>query len=50
VLNACTRASVEMSPATGRLAVAGWEPDGQGGIGRATAVTAFQNAPARGLH
>jgi hypothetical protein len=25
VLNGCTRVSVEMTPATGRLVVAGWE-------------------------
>jgi hypothetical protein len=36
VLNACTRVSVEMSPATGRLVVAGWEDSA-----RATAVTRY---------
>jgi hypothetical protein len=36
VLNACTRVSVEMSPATGRLVVAGWE-----NATRATDVTVF---------
>jgi hypothetical protein len=36
VLNACTRVSVEMSPASGRLVVAGWEPEG-----RVTAVTRY---------
>jgi hypothetical protein len=41
VLNECTRVSVEMSPATGRLVVAGWEPDGRGSATRATAVTVF---------
>ncbi|MFI5033805.1 MAG: hypothetical protein ACHQPH_24230 [Reyranellales bacterium] len=41
VLNACTRGSVEMSPATGVLVVAGWEPDGQGGAAPATVVTMF---------
>jgi hypothetical protein len=39
VLNECTRLSVEMSPATGRLVVAGWEPDGRGSAARVTAVT-----------
>jgi hypothetical protein len=41
VLNECTRVSVEMSPATGHLVVAGWEPDGRGSAARVTAVTAF---------
>jgi hypothetical protein len=41
VLNECTRLSVEMSPATGALVVAGWEPDGRGSAARATAVTSF---------
>lgn len=36
VLNACTRVSVEMSPSTGRLVVAGWE-----GSARATEVTRY---------
>ena len=36
VLNACTRVSVEMSPATGHLVVAGWE-----GSARATEVTRY---------
>jgi hypothetical protein len=40
VLNGCTRVSVEMSPATGRLLVAGWEPDGDA-VARVTAATAF---------
>jgi hypothetical protein len=39
VLNECTRLSVEMSPAAGRLVVAGWEPDGRGSAARVTAVT-----------
>jgi hypothetical protein len=41
VLNECTRVSVEMSPATGRLVVAGWEADGRGSAARTTAVTVF---------
>jgi hypothetical protein len=41
VLNACTRLSVEMAPASGRLVVAGWEPDGRDGAARVTAITAF---------
>jgi hypothetical protein len=36
VLNACTRVSVEMSPASGRLVVAGWEAEG-----RVTEVTRY---------
>jgi hypothetical protein len=36
VLNACTRVSVEMSPATGRLVVTGWE-----NMARATDVTRY---------
>jgi hypothetical protein len=36
VLNACTRVSVEMSPATGELVVAGWE-----NLVRATNVTRY---------
>lgn len=36
VLNACTRVSVEMLPATGELAVAGWEDSA-----RATEVTRY---------
>ena len=36
VLNACTRVSVEMSPATGQLVVAGWENSA-----RATEVTRY---------
>jgi len=40
VLNACTRLSVEMWPATGRLAVAGWEAGG-GSAERVTAVSVF---------
>lgn len=43
VRNACTRLSVEMSPAAGRLAVAGWEPDERGSAAPATAVTTFQD-------
>lgn len=39
VLNACTRLSVEMCPATGVLTVAGWEADGQGSAARVTAIT-----------
>ncbi len=31
VLNACTRLTVEMCPASGLLKVAGWEDDGRGG-------------------
>ena len=41
VLNACTRLSVEMCPATGGLAVAGWEADGRGSAERATTVSIF---------
>ena len=41
VLNDTTRVSVEMSPATGRLVVAGWEPDGRGSAARATEITTF---------
>lgn len=41
VLNAKTRLTVEMCPATGRLVVAGWEADGRGSAARATAVSAF---------
>ena len=41
VLNGCTRLSVEMLPATGRLVVAGWEPDGRDGAAPATTVTVF---------
>ena len=44
VLNECTRLSVEMAPATGRLVVAGWEPDGSGSASRATAVTTYVSA------
>ena len=44
VLNECTRLSVEMVPATGRLVVAGWEPDGRGSAARATAVTRYVSA------
>ncbi|MBN9089027.1 MAG: hypothetical protein J0J01_19135 [Reyranella sp.] len=44
VLNETTRVSVEMSPATGRLVVAGWEPDGSGSAARATAVTRYVSA------
>jgi hypothetical protein len=40
VLNGCTRVSVEMSPASGRLVVAGWEPDGRIAA-RATEVTRY---------
>lgn len=40
VLNACTRLSIEMCPATGRLAVAGWEAS-DGSAGRVTAVSVF---------
>lgn len=41
VLNACTRLSVEMCPATGRLMVAGWEPDGTGVASTVTCATEF---------
>ena len=41
VLNACTRLSVEMCPATGRLVVAGWEPDGTGAASTVTCATEF---------
>lgn len=41
VLNACTRLSVDMCPATGRLAVACWEADGRSSAERATAVSIF---------
>lgn len=40
VLNACTRLSVEMCPATGRLVVAGWEACGDAAE-RVTAVSTF---------
>jgi hypothetical protein len=33
-----------MAPATGRLVVAGWEPDGHGSAARATAVTSHVSA------
>lgn len=41
VLNACTRLSVEMCPATGSLSVAGWEADGRGSAERVTEVSTF---------
>jgi len=41
VLNPCTRLTIEMVPASGRLAVAGWEPDGNGSVVPATATTSF---------
>jgi len=41
VLNACTRLSVEMCPATGALTVAGWEADERGAAARVTAISAF---------
>lgn len=41
VLNACTRLSVEMCPATGRLVVAGWEADERGSAERVTQVSTF---------
>ncbi len=41
VVNECTRLTVDMCPATGRLAVMGWEPDGRGGASPATAYTEF---------
>jgi len=41
VLNACTRLSVEMCPATGRLVVAGWEADAAGGASAVTSATEF---------
>jgi len=41
VLNACTRLSAEMCPATGQLTVAGWEADGTGSAARVTAVSTF---------
>jgi hypothetical protein len=44
VLNETTRLSVQMAPATGRLVVAGWEPDGHGSAARATAVTSHVSA------
>lgn len=40
VLNGCTRLSVEMHPATGRLVVAGWEASGDAAE-RVTAVSTF---------
>jgi hypothetical protein len=39
VLNACTRLSIEMCPTLGRLAVAGWEPDGHGSAVPVTTAT-----------
>jgi hypothetical protein len=44
VLNECTRVSIEMAPATGRLVLAGWEPDGSGSAARVTAVTRYVSA------
>lgn len=41
VLNACTRLSVEMCPATGQLTLAGWEADERGSAARVTAVSVF---------
>ena len=41
VLNAFTRLTVDMAPASGRLSVAGWEDDGRGGAMPVTAVTTF---------
>ena len=43
VLNACTRLSVEMCPATGQVTVAGWEAD-SGSAARVTAISTFQLA------
>ncbi|WP_422015172.1 hypothetical protein [Reyranella sp.] len=43
VLNACTRLSVEMCPATGQVTVAGWEAD-SGSAARVTAISTFQQA------
>lgn len=43
VLNACTRLSVEMCPATGELTVAGWEAD-SGSAARVTAISTFRQA------
>ncbi|WP_428681133.1 hypothetical protein [Reyranella sp.] len=44
VLNACTRLSVEMCPATGQLTVAGWEADERGSAACVTAISTFQQA------
>ncbi len=44
VLNACTRLSVEMCPATGELTVAGWEGDERGSAARVTAISTFRQA------
>lgn len=44
VLNACTRLSVEMCPATGQLTVAGWEADEIGSAARVTAISTFRQA------
>lgn len=41
VLNPCTRLSVEMCPATGRVVVAGWEADERGSAARVTAISTF---------
>lgn len=48
VLNECTRLSVEMVPASGRLSVAGWEPDGRGSADLATAITPVSSPPSCG--
>jgi hypothetical protein len=42
VLNACTRLAVEMCPASARLVVQGWEPDGQGSAVPATEATVIE--------
>jgi len=41
VMNACTRLTVELAPTTGAVVVAGWEPDGRGGVAPATATTRY---------
>jgi hypothetical protein len=41
VVNECTRLTVDMCPASGRLAVMGWEPDGRGSAVPVTRPTEF---------
>ncbi|HTR87256.1 MAG TPA: hypothetical protein VMI56_22430 [Reyranella sp.] len=45
VLNECTRLAVEMCPASERLLVQGWEPDGLGSAQPATVITSIQARP-----
>jgi hypothetical protein len=41
IINECTRLTVDMCPASGRLAVMGWEPDGRGSAVPVTRPTTF---------